>query len=86
VFKRKSAAYEQHADLHILRLIDEGTAAETGVGFFRALVQRLAQALDAKYSFVSRFCDDNARVQVLAMWNGDAITDNFSYPLPRLTL
>jgi len=68
-------------DLEILRLIDEGTAAQTGVAFFRALVQCLADALDAKYSFVSRFCDDNTRVQVLAMWNGEAIDESVEYPL-----
>jgi two-component system, sensor histidine kinase and response regulator len=72
----------QHQDLHILRLIDEGTAAETGAAFFRELVKSLASALDSKYAFVSRFCDANTRVHVLALWNGQGLEENFDYPLP----
>ena len=71
----------EQQDLHILRLIDEGTAAETGAAFFRELVRRLALALDSKYAFVSRFCDGNTRVHVLAMWNGADMQENFDYPL-----
>ena len=70
-----------HQDLHILRLIDEGTAAETGAAFFRELVKSLALALDSKYAFVSRFCDSNTRVHVLALWNGSELEENFDYPL-----
>jgi hypothetical protein len=71
----------EQLDLHILRLIDEGTAAETGAGFFRALVRSLALALDSKYAFVSRFCDANTRVHVLALWDGAGLQENFDYPL-----
>lgn len=72
----------QDRDLHILRLIDEGTAHETGAAFFRELVRSLAAALESRFAFVSRFCDDNTRVHVLAMWNGTGIEENFDYPLP----
>ena len=82
---RKTAAAQaapvEQQDLHILRLIDEGTAAETGAAFFRELVSRLAAALDSKYAFVSRFCDANTRVHVLALWNGAELQENFDYPL-----
>jgi signal transduction histidine kinase/FixJ family two-component response regulator/PAS domain-containing protein len=78
----EAATVEASHDLQLLRLIDEGTAAHTGAAFYRALVQRLADALDAKYSFVSRFCDNNTRVKVLAMWDGAAMTGDFEYPLP----
>jgi len=71
----------EQQDLHILRLIDEGTAAETGAAFFRELVKRLALALDSRYAFVSRFCDANTRVHVLALWNGADLQENFDYPL-----
>ena len=71
----------EHQDLNILRLIDEGTAAKTGHEFFRALVQRLADALDSRIAFVSRFCEDNTRVHVLAFWTGERIEENFDYPL-----
>jgi len=68
-------------DLHILRLIDEGTAAKTGAAFFRELVMRLAEALGAQIAFVSRFCEDNTRVHVLAFWTGQTIEENFDYQL-----
>jgi signal transduction histidine kinase/DNA-binding NarL/FixJ family response regulator len=80
----ETRAQQRSADnrqLRILRLIDEGTAAQTGVNFFRALVERLAQALDARYAFVSHFCDENTRVHVLAMWNGQSVDENFYYQL-----
>jgi signal transduction histidine kinase/ActR/RegA family two-component response regulator len=77
-----SRATAQHQDLHILRLIDEGTAAQTGTAFFRELVKRLARALDSRFAFVSRFCDDNARVHVLALWDGEKLQEDFDYPLP----
>jgi signal transduction histidine kinase/DNA-binding NarL/FixJ family response regulator len=70
-----------HPDLEILRLIDEGTAAKTGREFFRALVERLAAALDCRIAFVSRFCEDLTRVHVLAFWTGERIEENFDYPL-----
>ncbi len=83
--KTSETREQQHTadnrQLRILRLIDEGTAAQTGANFFRALVERLAQALDARYAFVSHFCDENTRVHVLAMWNGESVDENFYYQL-----
>ena len=79
--KEPKAASNQH-DLELLRLIDEGTASQTGTAFFRELVKRLAQALDAQYAFISRFCDENTRVHVLAMWDGTEFQENFDYALP----
>ena len=67
-----------------LRKIDEGTAAATGVAFFPSLVQSLAQALQTKYAFVSKFVEGNrARVRTLAFWKGDGFLDNFEYDLPH---
>ena len=45
------------------------------------MVERLAEALDARYAFVSHFCDENTRVHVLAMWNGRSVDENFYYQL-----
>jgi formate hydrogenlyase transcriptional activator len=68
----------------ILRKIDEGTAAVTGAAFFSSLVRSLAEALQTKYAFVSRFVGENrARVRTLAFWNGDGFLDNFEYDLPH---
>jgi signal transduction histidine kinase/CheY-like chemotaxis protein len=68
-------------DLQILRLIDEGTAARTGMDFFRELVRRLAQALESRYAFVSCFSDDYQTVELLAFWTGEGLKEGVSYPL-----
>jgi GAF domain-containing protein len=69
------------SDSSLLRLVAAGTAAEVGREFFRQLVRTLAEALDSKYAFVSRFCDNNARVHVLAFWDGQEMVEDFDYPL-----
>jgi PAS domain S-box-containing protein len=67
-----------------LRKIDEGTAASTGEAFFPVLVQSLAEALQTKYAFVSRFVGGHrARVRTLAFWKGNGFLDNFEYDLPH---
>ena len=67
-----------------LRKIDEGTAATTGADFFNSLVKSLAEALQAKYAFVSKLVEGNrARVRTLAFWKGDGFFDNFEYDLPH---
>lgn len=67
-----------------LRKIDEGTAAATGAAFFPSLVQSLAEALQTKYAFVSKFAGDNrTRVRTLAFWKGDGFLENFEYDLPH---
>ena len=67
-----------------LRKIDEGTAAATGAAFFPSLVKSLAEALQMKHAFVSKFVEGNrTRVRTLAFWNGDGFLDNFEYDLPH---
>jgi formate hydrogenlyase transcriptional activator len=67
-----------------LRKIDEGTAAATGAAFFPSLVKNLAEALQTKYAFVSRFVEGTrTRVRTLAFWKGDGFLDNFEYDLPH---
>ena len=67
-----------------LRKIDEGTAATTGAEFFNSLVKSLAEALQTKYAFVSKFVEGNRpRVRTLAFWKGDGFLDNFEYDLPH---
>jgi signal transduction histidine kinase/DNA-binding response OmpR family regulator len=68
-------------DLEILRLIDEGTAATTGQAFFREFVRRLANALDSRYAFIAEFRENHKRVHVLALWNGEQITEDFEFLL-----
>ncbi|MCA1957690.1 MAG: sigma 54-interacting transcriptional regulator, partial [Nitrospira sp.] len=68
----------------ILRKIDEGTAAVTGVDFFPFLVKSLAEALQTQYAFVSKFVEGTrTRVRTLAFWKGDGFLENFEYDLPH---
>ncbi|GKS59475.1 hypothetical protein YTPLAS18_30020 [Nitrospira sp.] len=68
----------------ILRKIDEGTAAATGPAFFPSLVKNLAEALQTRYAFVSKFVEGTrTRVRTLAFWNGDGYLDDFEYDLPH---
>ena len=67
-----------------LRKIDEGTAAVTGSAFFPSLVKSLAEALQTRYAFVSKFVEGTrTRVRTLAFWKGDGFLDNFEYDLPH---
>jgi signal transduction histidine kinase/DNA-binding response OmpR family regulator len=77
-----SATQVNNTDLHILRLIDEGTAAQTGAAFFREFVRRLAEALDCRYAFASRFVANNTRAHVVALWDGEKLQEGLEYPLP----
>lgn len=70
-----------NSDLELLRLIDEGTASETGVGFLHALVRSLALALGTRFAFVSRFSADQKHVKVLAFWNGASVDEDVEYDL-----
>jgi PAS domain S-box-containing protein len=55
-----------------------GTAATTGSDFFQSLVQHIAQALRARYAFVTT-CDDQKRARTLAFWKGDRFGENFEF-------
>lgn len=67
-----------------LRKIDEGTAGATGAAFFPSLVKNLAEALQTRYAFVSKFVEGTrVRVRTLAFWKGDGFLDNFEYDLPH---
>ena len=67
-----------------LRKIDEGTAGATGAAFFPSLVKSLAEALQTKYAFVSKFVSGSqTRVRTLAFWHGDGFLDSFEYDLPH---
>ncbi len=62
-----------------LRAVVEGTASETGDGFFRALVQNLARALDTHGAWVTEYHEDTERLRALAFWFGGAWIDGFEY-------
>jgi PAS domain S-box-containing protein len=62
------------------RHIVVGTAATTGRDFFQSLVQHVAQALHARYAFVTA-CDDQKRARSLAFWKGDRLGKNFDFDI-----
>jgi PAS domain S-box-containing protein len=62
------------------RLIVVGTAATTGSDFFQSLVQHMAQALRARYAFVTT-CDDQKHARSLAFWKGDGFGENFEFDI-----
>ena len=62
------------------RLIVVGTAATTGSDFFQSLVQHMAQALRARYAFVTT-CDDQKHARTLAFWKGDGFGENFDFDI-----
>lgn len=63
-----------------LRSVLDGTAATTGEAFFRSLVRHVADALGARYTFVTRRRrPGDTRVKTLAFWGGDRFSENFEY-------
>jgi PAS domain S-box-containing protein len=53
-----------------LRSILEGTAKETGEGFFVALVENLAKALNTHGAWVTEYLEESRRLRALAFWMG----------------
>ncbi len=64
-----------------LRAVVEGTAAETGREFYRALVRNLALALDTYGAWVTEFDQPVDRLRALAFWFGDEWVEGFEYPI-----
>ncbi|PYU36755.1 MAG: hypothetical protein DMG54_36045, partial [Acidobacteria bacterium] len=62
------------------RLLVVGTAATTGSDFFQSLVQHMAQALRARYAFVTT-CDDQKHARTLAFWKGDGFGEDFDFDI-----
>ena len=60
-----------------LRTIFEGTATETGEGFFKALVKNLAAALNTHGAWVTEFFPESRRLKALAFWMGDQWLDGW---------
>jgi PAS domain S-box-containing protein len=65
-----------------LQLIVEGTASTTGNEFFRSLVRYLAEVLQVRYAFVTRFTDPaKTKVLTLAYWQGEDFGEDFEYKI-----
>ena len=64
-----------------LRAVVEGTASETGRGFYRALVRNLALALDTHGAWVTEYDEPAEKLRALGFWFGGRFVDGFEYPI-----
>jgi len=69
------------SDVETLRLVVEGTAAETGREFFRGLVHNLATALGTSGAWVTEYLPEEQKLRALAMWHNGEFVENFEYCL-----
>jgi hypothetical protein len=63
----------------ILRLVIEGTVAETGTEFFRALVKSLAIALGPAGAWVTEYLPASRQLRALGMWFNGQFMDHYEY-------
>jgi PAS domain S-box-containing protein len=63
----------------VLRRILEGTATETGAGFFSALVRNLADALDTYGAWVTEYLPETRRLRALAFWMGGQWVEGYEH-------
>jgi PAS domain S-box-containing protein len=68
-------------DNGLLRTIMDGTASETGAGFFRALVQNLSRALGTHGAWVTEYLPREQRLRALAFWLGDGYIEDYAYDI-----
>ena len=64
-----------------LRLVAEGTANETGEGFFRSLVDNLRSALGTMGAWVATIDDERTALCALSMRVRDDWLDGYTYPV-----
>jgi PAS domain S-box-containing protein len=63
----------------LLRILADGTAAETGALFFRALVKNFSQALGTCGAWVTEYLPEVHRLQALAFWLDGEFVDHYEY-------
>lgn len=71
---------EQHKMQDALKEILAATANRRGEDFFRTLVSQMARVLNVRYALVAEL-QNQETARTLALWNGDALSRNISYPL-----
>ncbi len=72
---------KQIDDAAALRLVVEGTVAETGPAFFRALVKNLATVMDTIGAWVTEYQPEQKRLRALAFWMKGEFVENFEYAI-----
>src|SRR4051794_25670536 len=68
-------------ELDALRSIVEGTAAETGEGFFPALVEHLSRAMGTMGAWVAVYDEPTRTLRALSMKMRDQWLEGYSYPI-----
>ena len=63
----------------LLRRISDGTAAETGSGFFRAVVKNLSQALGTHGAWITEFFHEAQQLRALAFWLAGDFVEHYVY-------
>jgi PAS domain S-box-containing protein len=69
---------ERHVAEEMFRSLVVGTATSTGGDFFPTLVRSLAEALHARYAYVTA-CDDATRAKGLAFWDGEKFGPDWEF-------
>lgn len=70
---------------HLLSEMEQGLETVAGAAFFQRLVQNMARALDARYSFITECLEGPDgkpdRVRTIAFWADGGFADNIEYEL-----
>ena len=64
-----------------LRLVVEGTVAETGTGFFRALVKNLAAVMGTSGAWVTEYSREKETLRTQAFWMHGRFIEDFEYSI-----
>ena len=65
----------------LLRRISDGTAAETGSSFFRAVVKNLSHALGTHGAWITEYFPEAQQLRALAFWLADDFVDHYVYDI-----
>ena len=65
----------------LLQRISNGTAAEIGSRFFRAVVKNLSEALGTYGAWVTEYLVEARRLRALAFWLGGDFVDHYEYDI-----
>ena len=81
VTERVQAQEANRAADELLEHIASVTANTLGQEYFQTLVRHIAESLHVRYAFVGQYIGQHDRVRTLAVWAGNAESENFEYDL-----
>src|SRR5436190_21521271 len=82
---RRAMPRERRAmnDDEALRLVVEGTVAETGAEFFRALLKNLAAVMGTSGAWVTEYLRDTNRLRAHAFWLNGGFLEHYEHDVPN---